>query len=104
MLLSDYRKYMLLPEKELADFRRPAPSIPASIGHHQEWIEACKAGVPTSCHFGYLGLLTEANYLGNVAFGVGHKMEWDAEKIRIPNAARAGPYLRRDYRSGWTLT
>ncbi len=35
MLLSDYTRHMLLPEDRYADFQRPEPFIPASIGHHQ---------------------------------------------------------------------
>ena len=38
----------------------PKPSIPRSIGHHREWIEACKRGGPTTCNFDYSGTLAEA--------------------------------------------
>ncbi len=38
MLLSNYGKHVLLPEKEFADFQRPAKTIPDSIGHHAEWL------------------------------------------------------------------
>lgn len=71
MLLSDYGKHILLPEKEFADFKRPEPFIKNSIGHHLEWIEACKTGAPTTCNFEYSGWLTESNHLGNVAFRMG---------------------------------
>ena len=36
MLLSDYGKHVLLPEDKFADFQRPAPFIPNSIGHHRQ--------------------------------------------------------------------
>ena len=42
MLISDYDRHQLLPEDKYADFRRPDPFIADSIGHHLEWIEACK--------------------------------------------------------------
>ena len=102
-LLSDYSKYKLLPEDKFADFKAPAPSIPDSIGHHAEWIAACKTGSPTTCHFDYSGPLTEANHLGNVAFRAGKKLVWDAKQMRIPNAPEAEAFLKLDYRSGWTL-
>src|SRR6185369_7465852 len=38
MLLSDYSKQSLLPDAKFADFERPAPFIPKSLGHHAEWI------------------------------------------------------------------
>jgi hypothetical protein len=104
MLLSDYGKHVLLPEKSFAGFERPPQSIPPSIGHHEEWIEACKTGAPTTCHFGYSGPLTEANHLGSVAYRAGKKIEWDTKNLRIPNAPAAEKYLSQHYRDGWTLT
>jgi predicted dehydrogenase len=103
MLLADYGKHVLLPEKEFADFKRPAKTISDSIGHHAEWLHACKTGAPTTCHFGYSGLLTEANHLGNVAYRAGKRIEWDAKTLRIPNAPEAEHFLGREYRDGWKL-
>lgn len=103
MLLADYGKHVLLPEKDFADYQRPAPTIPRSIGHHKEWIRACKTGEPTTCNFGYAGPLTEANHLGNVAYRAGQKLEWDPQNMRFPNAPAAERFLGRQYRSGWSL-
>ena len=77
MLLSDYGKHVLLPEEQFADFERPEPFIPKSMGHHAEWIHACKTGDSTTCNFQYAGWLTEANHLGNVAYRTGKKLEWE---------------------------
>jgi hypothetical protein len=103
MLLSDYGKHLLLPEKQFEGFQRPAQSIPNSIGHHAEWVNACKTGEPTSCNFEYSGWLTEANHLGNVAYRVGKRLEWDPVAMRCKNAPEADAFLRRKYRSGWKL-
>ena len=103
MLLSDYGKHVLLPEKTFADFQPPAPSIPKAIGHHAEWILACKTGSPTTCNFEYAGWLTEANHLGNVAYRAGKKLEWDPANLHCPNAPEADQFLRREYRPGWSL-
>jgi predicted dehydrogenase len=103
MLLSDYGKHVLLPEKDFTGFQRPAKTIPDSIGHYAEWLHACKTGAPTTCHFGYSGPLTEANHLGNVAFRAGKRLEWDAKNLRCPNAPEAERYLGREYRIGWKL-
>jgi predicted dehydrogenase len=103
MLVSDYSKHVLLPEADFRDYRRPAPTIPKSLGHHAEWIHACKTGDPTTCNFEYAGWLTEANHLGNVAYRVGKKLEWDAAKAIATNASEAEPFLRREYRKGWSL-
>jgi predicted dehydrogenase len=103
MLLSDYGKHVLLPEKAFADFKHPPKTIPDSIGHHAEWLRACKTGTPTTCPFSYSGLLTEANHLGNVAYRAGKRLEWDTEKMRIRNAPEAEQFLNREYRKGWKL-
>ena len=103
MLLSDYGKHVLLPEEKFADFKRPEPFIPRVKSHHIEWIEACKAGKQTSANFHYSGLLTEANHLGNVAYRVGKKLQWDPEKMCATNAPEAAPLIRCPYREGWKL-
>jgi predicted dehydrogenase len=102
-LIADYDRYQLLPESEFKDFTRPPESIPTSIGHYNEWIQACKIGSPTTCNFDYSGALTETVLLGNVAFRVGKKIEWDAEKLYSPNCPEAERFIRREYRKGWTL-
>jgi hypothetical protein len=103
MLLSDYQKHVLLPEAEFADFQRPEPFIPRVESHHAEWIAACKSGAVCSANFVYSGWLTEANHLGNVAFRVGKKLQWDPEKICATNAPEADRFLRCPYREGWKL-
>ena len=103
MLLSDYGKHVLLPEKDFADFERPEPFIPKSLGHHAEWLHACKTGEPTTCNFEYAGWLTEANHLGNVAFRLGKKLEWDPDNLRVTNAPEAAPLIQREYRKPWKL-
>lgn len=104
MLLADYGKHMLLPEAKFADFKRPDPFIPKSLGHHAEWIHACKTGAPTTCNFEYAGWLTEANHLGNVAYRAGKKLEWDAKRLKAVNAPEIEPLIHRQYRKGWKLS
>ena len=103
MLLSDYSKHVLLPEDQFKSFKRPDPFIPESPGQQAEWVRACKTDLKTTCNFEYSGWLTEANHLGNVAYRVGKKIEWDAANLRCPNAPEAAGIIRREYRKGWTL-
>jgi predicted dehydrogenase len=103
MLLSDYQKHVLLPERAFAGFAPPPRTLPESSGHHEEWLHACKTGAPTTCHFGYSGPLTETTHLGNVAYRFGGAIEWDGRRLRIPNAPAAERLLRKDYRAGWRL-
>ncbi len=103
MLLADYGKYVLLPEKDFVGYVKPAPTIPRSPGHHEEWIRACKTGEPTSADFVYSGWLTEANHLGNVAYRTGKKLQWDAAQLKAVGAPEADRFIRREYRPGWVL-
>jgi hypothetical protein len=103
MILADYMKHILLPEKQFQGFKPPDPFIPNSPGHHAEWIAACKTGSPTGSNFQYAGWLTEANHLGNVAYRAGKKLQWDPVNLKATNAPEAERFIRREYRRGWTL-
>ncbi len=102
-LIADYSKYKMLPADKFAGFTPPPESIPNSIGHYNEWFEGCKYGKPTSCNFKYGALLTETVQLGNVAYRVGKKLEWDAAAAKAKNAPEAANFLQREYRKGWTI-
>lgn len=102
-LIAGYSSLQLLPEKEFENFQRPAPFIKNSIGHHKEWIEAIKHGGKTTCNFDYSGPLTETALLGNVAFRVGRKLEWDPKKLRATNCPEADQFIQHRYRKGWTI-
>ncbi|MBC8869917.1 MAG: Gfo/Idh/MocA family oxidoreductase [Planctomycetes bacterium] len=103
MLIADYGRRKLLPENKFADLEPPEPFIPNSIGHHREWIEACKTGGPTTCNFDYSGAVTETVLLGNVSYRAGQRIEWDAKNMKATNCPEADKYIRREYREGWTL-
>ncbi len=101
MLAVDYSRHLLLPESRFEGYAAPTPRIPASTGHHREWITACKTGSPTSCNFDYADAVTETMLLGNIAFRTGHKLRWDGEQMCFPDDAGANALLQRPYRSGW---
>ncbi len=103
MLLSDYGKHVLLPEDKFADFQRPEPFIADSPGHHEQWVRACLGEGQTASPFSYAGPLTEANHLGNVAYRVGNKISWDAQRMLCVGCPEADPFIRRQSRPGWSL-
>ena len=103
MLLADYGKRILLPEEKFKNFQPPAPTIPPSLGHYEEWLHAIKTGEPTLCNFDYSGKLVEHNLLGTVAFRTQTKLAWDAQNLRATNCPQAAPLIRPEYRQGWVL-
>jgi len=100
-LLADYGSKQLFID-DGATVATPEPTIPNSIGHHQEWIAAVKSRGPTTCNFDYSGALAECVLLGNVAYRSGEEIAWDSDKLTT-NSSNADQYLKREYRKGWTL-
>lgn len=103
MLLCDYGRRFLLPEDKFKGFKAPPASIAPSLGHHKEWLHACKTGAPTLCNFDYSGKLIENNMLGVVAFRTSTKLDWDAQNLKARNCPAADALIRPAYREGWTL-
>lgn len=99
-MLATYGKYKLLPEKEFAGYKPPKPTIPNSIGHYKEWVQACKTGGPTTCNFEYSGALTETVLLGTVAYRLGKPFKWDAMELKASEAG-AEKFIKKEYRKGW---
>ena len=93
----------ILPEKRMREYQRPPETIPRSVGHHAEWIRACKGGPPAGSNFDFAGPMTETVLLGNVAIRTRSKLIWDAAGMSFPNAPEADAFVHRPYRKGWTL-
>lgn len=94
----------LIPESKHRETSFPAKTLPRSIGHHEEWIAACKQGTPTESSFAFAGPLTEAVLLGSVAIRMGgEELHWDPVAMKIPNNPEAEQYLQYQYRQGWSL-
>jgi predicted dehydrogenase len=101
----------LLPESLHKEFPRPPKTLPRSIGHHQEWIRACKEKTPTESSFAFAGPLIESTLLALISVrvmqGAGdrgrNRLEWDAAAMKVTNLPKANDYLHYEYRKGWTL-
>ena len=94
----------LLPERLDKEYKRPPRTLPRSIGHHQEWLAACKTGSPTRSSFDFAGPLTEAVLLGSVCIrNGGERLLWDSANLKITNDPDANKLLHYEYRKGWSL-
>ena len=108
ILFSTYYEHALLPEKKFEGFKRPEQSIPKSLGHHAEWIDAIKQGKgceegSTTCRFEYSGKIAETVLLGCFAFRCSQKLEYDAEKMVATNCPKASEYFKQYCRKGWEV-
>jgi predicted dehydrogenase len=94
----------LYPLKDFEAVPLPPKGTSTGYAHYTEWLECCRTGKTAGTDFtAYGGPLTEMVLLGNVAFRVGRKIEWDAENLKAKNCPEADAFLRREYRKGWTL-
>ena len=102
-LIADYGSHKLYPEEKFRELK-VEKSIPDSVGHHLEWLEAIRSGKPSTCDFSYSGPLSEAVLLGNVSYRAGGiPIDWDAESLTATGTPEATALLRREYRKGWSL-
>ena len=104
-MFADYGRYKLFPKDKFEGFEPPPQTIAKSIGHHAEWIKACKDNKVEDalCNFDYAGPLTEAVLLGNVAYRTGKVLEWDAKNLKATNCPEADKYVRKNYREGFEV-
>ena len=96
----------LIPQSRMNEYKRPPKTIPRSVGHHAEWVQACKGGPPAGANFDYAGPLTEVVLLGNVVIRTGEKtrkLEWDGPGMKCTNVDAANQFVRNEYRKGWSL-
>lgn len=108
ILFSNYYEHALLPKERFEGFEKPAQTIPNSIGHHAEWIQAIKQGKgstedSTTCRFEYSGKITETVLLGCFAYRCGQKLEYDAKHMLATNCPKASKYFKQYYRPGWEV-
>jgi len=107
-LVSSFDNRILIPFGDDADLtyynRRPKEKIIEPMGDfQQEWIDACKGDLKTSCDLEYGGNEMEMMMLGLVAYRAGKEIEYDAKSGRITNDNAANEFLKRTYRPGWVM-
>jgi predicted dehydrogenase len=95
----------------------PNPSLNASGNtagdlFQLDWLDACKGksnsvvhgtSSKTHCDFDYSGTMIEQMLLGLVAHQAGKRLEYDPKTGRVTNDSQANQWLKRTYRTGWTL-
>lgn len=95
----------LFPASRRDSFQKPPKTIPRSIGHRAEWIQACKDRKPDDARagFAYSGPFTEALLVGNLAARLQKRIEWDSASLRATNVPEAEALVRKKYRAGFGI-
>ncbi len=74
----------------------------AGVDHYVQWADACRGVDTTTSAFDYSGPLTETVLLGTIALRMpGTSLQWDPEKLAIPNSTAADQRLTKTYYAGW---
>ena len=112
-LIADFDSRLLIPFGDNADmtyYKSPTEKDilpPLGDAHkdafQQEWINACKGNLKTTCDFEYSGNMIEQMLLGLVAYRVGQKIDYDGATGQVKNCPAANDLLTKQYRKGWTL-
>jgi predicted dehydrogenase len=101
LLLPHVAGPQLFPAAKFKGYRRPKL---APRNHYHHWIDACRGKAETAAGFDYAGALTEVILLGTVALRCpDRELAWDPGQMKITNVPQANQYIRRRYRSGWTV-
>jgi hypothetical protein len=100
----------LIPETKMKEYGKPPQKLPRSIGHYNEWIQACKGGELPGSNFDWAGPLTEVVLLGNIALRkelkeklTRTKLYYDGLNMKVTNIPEANKYIHHPYRRGWNL-
>ncbi len=84
------------PSEEFEGIDRP--EVPQR-NHYHHFVDACLGGERTESFFENTGPMAETILLGTVAIRVPDtELQWNAKRMRMPNAPDAEALLRRDYR------
>jgi len=115
---------VLLPTKRMKEVNLPKQTLKrVPEGHYLQWVNACIAGygkTELSSPFEYAGPFTESILMGNLAIRswmmknpnlkgwedkyLGRKkLLWDAANMKITNFDEANQFVKREYRTGWSL-
>ena len=80
----------LYPKAKFANYTPPPRTLSRSYGEYQQWIQAILNNNPagTEMPFSYSGPLCETLALGNVAYRVGTKLEWDPVQLKATTLLR----------------
>jgi predicted dehydrogenase len=95
----------IFPNELRKSFQKPPKTIPRSVGHRAEWIQACKDHRPEDAKagFAYSGLFTEALLVGNLAVRLQKRIEWDAAAMKAANVPEADSLICKHYRPGFGI-
>ena len=103
-LYSDYGMHKIIPEADpKAMLELPKPSIPPSVGHHRELLDAIKTRQQPSCNVVYHHRVNVPCCLANLSYKIGRSVQFDPLKETVIGDDVAARLLAPTYREPWAL-
>ncbi len=103
-LTADYDRHELIGEGDrLKNATMPDRTLPRSPGHDREFLDCIKSRELPTCDLEKHYPLSVTLNLGNIAFKVGRKIRWDAEREQIVGDNEANSLVQPNYRRPWSL-
>ncbi len=103
-LMADYGTMRIVPEGDrMKDAQTPPESIPASKGHHREWLDCIRSREQATCHVGYHYKLDLALTLANLSMRLKRTIEFDPQALKIVGDPEAARLAKPTYRDPWKL-
>ena len=101
VIVADFQNRVLFPQGDEADLtyykpRAKSELIPPLGNFQEQWINACKGNLKTSCDFGYASDMIEMMLLGLVAYRAGKKIKYDGSAGQVTDCADANEFLRKN--------
>jgi hypothetical protein len=102
MLLPHTAIPILFPAEKFKTFKIVREPM---ANHYFQFVDAVAGKDKTTASFDYSGPLTESVLLGSVATRFQKKnLIWNAAKLKFDNSPEATAFIRRKYRSGWSVS
>jgi len=90
------------PKGEPGPGVKPEDAVDPDPEHKADFLAAIRGGGRPACDIALGHLSSSLCHMGNTAWRVGRKLNWDAAAMRYKEP-EANPYLGREYRAPWVL-
>jgi predicted dehydrogenase len=103
-LVADYdTRVIFLDGKQFQDLPEVPVSLPRSPGHQRNFLDCVKSGSQPESNIAYATRMTLPMHMATIAYRLGRKVIWDAERAGFVADDAANRMRHRPYRAPWSL-
>lgn len=103
-LVADYgSRALFLDGKEYTDLPEVPQTLPRSPGHPRNFLDCIKSGAAPESNLEYAHRMALPMYMACIAYRLGRRVRWDAEREEFVDDEAANRLRHRPYRAPWHL-